>query len=456
MPGMVVQAPARSPSLLELAPEDPENGWVWVVCISVPLLATGLNHRSASIDLRERAAFAPELLPAALEDLVAQPSIEEGLIVSTCNRTEIYTVGGHPEQLSQWLERQRQLPASELAVHSYSKTGSAAAQHALRVACGLDSLVLGEPQILGQMKVSWQAAREQGTLGPVLERLFQHAFGTAKLVRSATALGAGQVSVAAVAARIAEEIFGSLEGMDVLLIGAGETAELMARYIHGLGKPRLTICNRNTNRAQALAERFSAAACPLPALPQFLASADVVVGCVTADRPLLDAAALRTAFQRRRRKPVLFLDLGVPRNFHPEIAKDEDVFLYGVDDLQSRVEAGAAGREAAAADAERIVDNRTEEFAHWLLSRELDLGLTQVEQAWSESLAPLSQKALSRLAAGDAPEEVLRRLQYNVLQRLLHAPRRHVRELPAEQRARAVSALQRALNLGDTPPPDAD
>lgn len=420
----------------------------------MPLLATGLNHRSAHIDLREQAAFQQDTLPAALDDLLSQPNVQEGLIVSTCNRTEIYTFGGAPEQIHDWVARQRGLALADLRQHSYVKLDTDAAEHALRVACGLDSLVLGEPQILGQMKQAWQHARRGGALGPVLERLFQHAFGTAKVVRHATALGAGQVSVAACAARIASEIFGSLRGRDVLIIGAGETAELMARYLADNGRPRMTIANRTQPRAQALAQEFNGASCGLDALPQFVGVADVIVGCAALDQPILDAQRLRAAIGRRKRKPVLMLDLGVPRNFAEDVASSEDVFLYGVDDLQSRVDVGAAGRAAAAEEASRIVTARSEEFSSWLQSRELDLGLTTLEQRWQNELAVLQTRALARLQAGDDPQAVLERMQHAAIRRLLHAPRRHVRELPQELRGRAVNQLQSMFDLPPVDPTD--
>lgn len=447
---MLVQARGS----LEPDRANPDNRKVLATQEPVPIIATGLNHRSAGIDLRERAAFAPELLPAALSDLRAQPAVEEGLIVSTCNRTEIYTVGGDPAQLQDWIARQRDLPREAINRHSYVKTDAAAASHALRVACGLDSLVLGEPQILGQMKSAWQLARERGALGPVLERLFQHAFGTAKVVRHATALGAGQVSVASCAARIASEIFGTLAGKDVLILGAGETAALMARYLGDMGEPRLTIANRRLERAQHLARTFDAAACPLEAFPRFLASADVVVGALTTEQPLVTPALLRQAFAGRRRKPVLMLDLGVPRNFDADVARDEDVFLYGVDDLQSRVERGAAQRASAADAAERIVSARTAEFTRWLQGREIDLGLAGLEQQWHGDLADLRERALARLDAGADPRAVLDRLQYNAIRRLLHSPRRHLRGLPEAERAAAVRALARAFAADDNAPDD--
>ncbi len=415
----------------------------------MPLIATGLNHRSADVELRERVSFAPDVLPDALSDLVALPQVEEGLIVSTCNRTDIYTVGGQPADIREWVARTRRVTTQDFAQHCYIKEGEAAAHHALRVACGLDSMVLGETQILGQMKDAWHMAQSGGVLGPVLERLFQHAFGTAKVVRHSTALGAGQVSVASSAARIAGEIFGSLKNLNVLILGAGDTAELMVRYLLGLGQPRITIANRSLDRAQKLAQEYDAAACSLDALPQFLGAADIVVGCVTIDHPIITRQHLKTAFATRKRKPVLMLDLGVPRNFATDVAKDQDVFLYGVDDLQSRVDAGTAGREAAAVEAERIVDARTREFALWLSSRQLDLGLSRLEAAWREDLSTLNQRALARLQAGDDPAEVLQRLQNSTLQRLLHQPRRHIREIPAEQRGRAVQSIQRAFQLDD-------
>ncbi len=421
----------------------------------MPLIATGLNHRSADVELRERVSFSPDALPEALSELVTLPRVEEGLIVSTCNRTDIYTVGGQPEEIREWVARTRRVAARDFAAHSYVKEGDAAAHHALRVACGLDSMVLGETQILGQMKDAWQLARKGGVLGPVLERLFQHAFGTAKVVRHSTALGAGQVSVASSAARIAGEIFGSLKNLNVLVLGAGDTAELMVRYLLGLGQPRITIANRSLDRAQQLARQYDAAACSLDAVHQFVGAADVIVGCITIDRPFLSRRELKAATGSRKRKPVLMLDLGVPRNFATDVAEDPDVFLYGVDDLQSRVDAGTAGREAAATEAERIVDARTREFAQWLSSRQLDLGLSSLELSWREHLNDLNQRALARLQAGDDPADVLQRLQNNTLQRLLHEPRRHIREMPAEQRGRAVQSIQRVFRLDDnddTPP----
>src|SRR5687768_162349 len=320
------------------------------------LLVLGINHQTAPVSLRERVAFDAQALPRALEALGALPQVHEVALLSTCNRTELYAFADDDGRaLADWLATHPD-DAGDLRAYLYTQHDADAVRHLFRVSTGLDSLVLGEPQILGQVKEAWVAARGAGTLGGQLDRLFQHAFATAKRARTDTRIGANPVSVASTAVRLAQDSFARLEDSTVLLIGAGETIELAARHLVQARTRRLLIANRTLAHAQDLATRHGGYALSLTDLDRHLAEADVVISATAAREPILHRAQVAAALTARRHRPMLLLDLAVPRDIAADVAELKDVFLYTVDDLERAIEDNRRSRREAAGEAESIVD----------------------------------------------------------------------------------------------------
>jgi len=320
------------------------------------LIALGINHQTAPVTLRERVAFDEHALPEVLTGLKTRPEVHEVALLSTCNRTELYAVcADDGRALAHWLSTQPD-GRQDLTAYLYQHQQDAAARHLFRVATGLDSLVLGEPQILGQVKQAWALARSAGTLGHRLDRLFQHAFITAKRARSQTRIGANPVSVASMAVRLSEESFARPSDSSVLLIGAGETIELTARHLVRARVKRLMIANRTLQHAQELASRYAAIALPLDAIDNHLHQADTIFSATASREPVLTAAQLRHALSLRKHRPMLLMDLAVPRDIDPAIGTLQDAYLYTVDDLERLVEHNRQERLDAAADADAIID----------------------------------------------------------------------------------------------------
>lgn len=392
------------------------------------LLAIGINHQTAPIALREQVAFAESTVPAALAQLRALPGVREVVLLSTCNRTELYAaVEGDGDALADWLATQPE-GRGDLHAYLYRHRDEAAVRHLFRVASGLDSLVLGEPQILGQVKHAWALAREAGTLGGELDRLFQHAFVTAKRARTETRIGNSPVSVASLAVRLAQESFARPEDSVVLLIGAGETIELAARHLTQAKVKRLLVANRTYVHAQELASRHGAVALPLDELDRHLFLADVVFSATASRDPVLTRAQIAAAMAARRHRPMLLMDLAVPRDIEPEVATVEDVFLYTIDDLQRLVERNRRDRHEAAADAEAIVDLQVARYAQALAAGARNEPLKRLRAHGEAVRAELLAKAKQQLATGQDPGSVLEHLAHALTNRLLHAPTAALRE----------------------------
>jgi glutamyl-tRNA reductase len=411
----------------------------------MPLYALGLNHHSAPLAVRERLAFDPAGLSAALPELRCALGAEAA-ILSTCNRTELYLAGDRPERAAQWLAGNRRVGTRDLAPYLYALPEDQAVRHAFRVACGLDSMVLGETQILGQMKQAARAAETAGTLGSVLHKLFQRSFAVAKEVRSSTALGAGSVSMAAAAVRLAQRLFPSLRGERVLLVGAGEMIELCAAHFAAQSPAGITVANRTLERADTLAARHGGVAVELKALPELLHRHDIVITCTASSLPILGKGLIESALRARRRKPMFMVDLAVPRDVEPEAAELADVFLYSVDDLQEIVAEGRVGRRGSVAQAEAIVDAQVGQFMQWMearvsapLVRELR---EQADAARRETLA----RALRRLERGEAPAAVLESMSHGLTNRLMHSPTRALND--ARDPAGLGAAVRRLFRLG--------
>lgn len=393
------------------------------------LLTLGLNHTTAPLSLREKVAFPGDALRDAVADLRGQlrAMLPEAAILSTCNRTEIYCATPDPldarTQIARWMaERNRIGAPSQLLEHLYSRPNDQAVRHAFRVASGLDSMVLGEPQILGQMKDAARVAQEADALGTHLHQLFQRTFAVAKEVRSQTEIGAHSVSMAAAAVRLAQRIFEDIRDTSVLFIGAGEMIELAATHFAAQHPRRVAVANRTAERAQKLAQRFGGESLKLADLPDSLAEYDIVVSCTASSLPIVGLGMVERALKARRHRPIFMIDLAVPRDIEPEVSRLDDVFLYTVDDLGKLVQAGIENRQAAVEQAEAIIENRVDAFMHWLSSRQA-VPVIRSLHARGEALKRAElERARKLLARGDDPQAVLEALANGLAAKFLHGP----------------------------------
>ena len=333
----------------------------------MPLFALGLNHKTAPVDVRERLAFSPDALPQALDALSRTAGVDEAVILSTCNRTELYVQGeaARSAPVMAWLSRFRTLDDARLRPYLYEHRDEAMVRHVLRVASGLDSMVLGEPQILGQIKDAYRQAHAAGVLGAHLQKLLQHSFSVAKQVRTNTAVGAGPVSVAFAAVRLSQQIFGSLDDQTALLVGAGETIELAARHLHEHGLERMVVANRSVERARDLATRFRGYAIGLDEISAHLAEADIVIASTAGAEPLITRAMAEQAVRRRKHAPIFMVDLAVPRDIEAAVGAMDDIYLYTVDDLAQVVQEGQNARREAAGAAGEIIDVQAARYMDW-------------------------------------------------------------------------------------------
>ncbi|HEY0975085.1 MAG TPA: glutamyl-tRNA reductase [Solimonas sp.] len=413
------------------------------------LVTLGLSHHLAPVEARERMAFTEPDLPAALTRLRALPGVAEAAILSTCNRTEIMTVTSLEEEarLIEWWRRERQAPEGMIERYLYTHRDLGSVSHSLRVASGLDSMVLGEPQILGQMKQSYAVATEAQSLGPVLARLFQHAFSVAKLVRSQTEIGAHPVSVAYAALQMARRIFADLKQQTAVLIGAGEMMQLMARHLQQHGVGRIVVANRSLERAEKLAREVHGYAISLNDLPGYLADADLIVSSTAARGFVLERPTMERAVRARRRKPVFMIDLAVPRDIDPRIAELEDIYLYTVDDLRAVVGENLKLRAEAAKQAEALVETQAREFARWLESRDAGSTILALRARARASRDEVLDKARRKLAAGEPVDEVLGFVADTLSNKILHGPSQALRRADAVEQALLLNAARKLFEL---------
>ncbi len=420
------------------------------------LLALGLNHQSAPLALRERVAFLPDEVRGAIARLHERfaladaGALGEAAIVSTCNRTELYCAVDHPEKaglaLAEFVADEKGIVATDLARASYTHPKGDAVRHAFRVASGLDSMVLGEPQILGQMKQAERLAREAGSLGLLLNHLFQSTFAVAKEVRSSTEIGVHSVSMAAAAAKLAEQVFGVLEDCHLLFVGAGEMIELAATHFAARRPKSITVANRTVERAQTLATRLHGRALALSELPDALSRFDVVVSCTASSLPIIGLGMVERAVRARRHRPIVVVDLAVPRDVEPEVARLDDVFVYTIDDLGRMVQDGQESRQAAVAQAEAIIETRVRDFESWLSARATVPIIRDLRQRAEDMRQREIDRALRQLARGDAPDAVLERLSQALTNKFLHAPISVLNDAaaaPDEERLRQIELVSR-------------
>ena len=411
------------------------------------LFAFGMNHHTAPLAVREQVTFHAENLEAALRDLVARESVREAAIISTCNRTEVYCSTHEPIRAIDWLARFHHLKAPVLEPFLYTLPRERAVAHAFRVASGLDSMVIGEPQILGQMKDAVKSAELAGTLGTVLHKLFQSTFSVAKAVRTQTDIGASSVSMAAAAIKVAERIYPSIAGQKILFVGAGEMIELCSTHFAAKQPREMTFANRSIERGEQLASRFQGRAITLNDLPEQLPLHDIVVTCTASTLPILGKGMIERALKVRRHRPILMIDLAVPRDVEAEVAELDDVFLYSVDDLGKIVQEGLDTRHAAVAQAEAIINANVHTFMHWLENRELVPTIRALRDQVERMRRHELERAARMLAKGDDPEKVLEQLSHSLTNKFLHAPTHALNSAQAKDRDILVAALTRLYEI---------
>lgn len=417
----------------------------------MPLFALGLNHSTAPVSVRERVAFRVDTLGAALRDLLTQPQVKEAAILSTCNRTEVYFNGADAKPVMHWLEGFHHVPAASLAPHVYTLPQDRAVSHAFRVASGLDSMVLGEPQILGQMKQAVKSAEAAGSLGLVLNRLFQRTFAVAKDVRTQTDIGSASISMAAAAIKLAERIFPSIAEQRVLLIGAGEMIDLCATHLSARRPKSMTVANRTLERGAQLASRVQGNAITLNELPERLAQFDIIVTSTASSLPILGKGILERAIKARRHAPMFIVDLAVPRDVEPEVAELDDVFLYSVDDLANIVKDNLQIRVEAVREAEAMIAAQAESFLRWLEGRAVVPTITALHGYHDALRVAELEKARRLLANGTPAEQVLDQLARGLTNKFLHEPTQALNQAGEAERAELLALFQRVYHLRDEP-----
>ncbi len=411
------------------------------------LFAVGVNHTTAPLEVREKVSFPVEGMEEVLRDLVDHHAAREAAIVSTCNRTEIYCNADDPRATVAWLADYRKLSNAEIEPYIYQLPREKAVKHAFRVASGLDSMVLGEPQILGQLKQAVRSAEHAGTLGVLLHKLFQRTFRVAKEVRSSTDIGANSVSMAAASVRLALRIFPTIADQAVLFIGAGEMIDLCAAHFAAQRPRRVTVANRTVERAELLATRLNGRAITLNDLTDELALHDIVVTCTASPLPLLGKGLVERALKSRKRRPIFMVDLAVPRDVEPEVGELDDVFLYTVDDLAEIVRDGLDARQGAVAQAEAIIDTNVTGFMQWMESREMVPTIRALRDQAERNRRHEVERALKALARGEDPTQVVEALSRGLTNKLLHAPSHALSHVAGQDKDHLADLINRLYQI---------
>lgn len=413
------------------------------------IITLGINHKTAPLEIREKVSFGPEIIVGALRTLLERPGVEESVILSTCNRTEIYAIfsNSDPGEIARWMSDFHGVAPETIAPYLYSRHGADAVRHILRVACGMDSMVIGEPQILGQVKRAYQIAVEAAATGKQLGRLFQRSFTVAKQVRTDTAIGKSPVSVAFAAVSLARQIFSELSAQTALLIGAGETIELAARHLHQQEIGRIIVANRTLERAHGLANQFDGYAIALTEIPVHLSEVDIVISSTASPLPILGKGTVESALKKRRHQPMFMVDIAVPRDIEVEVANLKDVYLYTVDDLREVIEENIRSRAEAAEQAQEIIDLHTDEFMAWL--RSLDaVGMIQDYRRQAEEIRDqVLQRAVKQLQNGKSADQVLHFLAHTLTNKLLHTPSTQIREAGSRGQVELLQAADRLFKI---------
>lgn len=418
----------------------------------MPLLTIGISHRTAPIEIREKVAFTRWEISDRVRELSALPGVEEVIILGTCNRTEVYCLSSETgkELLLDWIHQVNNLEPGELNDHFYSFEGEEAARHLVRVASGLDSLVLGETQILGQLKEAWQLAHDAGSMGKVLDRLFQHTFAAAKAIRTNSGISEHPVSVAYTAVVLARQIFSELQSRTVVLVGAGEMIQLCGRHLREQGIANLLIVNRSLEKAQELATEFDATAMTLDQLAEALPLADILISSTASPEPVIRKEDVRIALKKRRHRPMFMVDIAVPRDIETQVADLKDVYLYTIDDLQQVVDENMLQRSKAAESAVSDVDAAVTDFMRWLYGLRAARSLKRLRQQSHDHEQDLTERALKRLRAGHDPEEVVKQLASTLTNRILHMPSKRLREAAESKDYEILKAADRIFKTDES------
>ena len=415
------------------------------------LLAFGINHHTAPVDIREKAAFAPEKLADALHDVTRHGEAVEAAILSTCNRTELYC-GLEPandKRIVDWFCDYHQLSRQAIRPYLYQHPDQAAVKHIFRVAAGLDSMVLGEPQILGQMKEAFAAAHKAGATGKILNRLFQQTFAVAKQVRTDTAIGVNPVSVASATVRLAKQIFDKLSAQTALLIGAGDTIELCARHLKEQGIGHLIVANRTIERARLLADRYQAEAISLIEMPARLSDADIVISSTASQLPILGKGAVERALKKRKHRPMFMVDIAVPRDVEAEVGELNDVYLYTVDDLKDLVQENLQSRQEAAREAEKIIDTKVVDFMRWVKSLDAVPTIRALRETAHAMREAEIRHARKKLARGEDPQKVIEQLARSLTNKFTHAPTDALKQADHDGNDSLLEAARLLFKLND-------
>ncbi len=414
----------------------------------MPLHILGLNHNTAPVEIREQVVYSGEHIARALAALVRLQGIDEAVILSTCNRTEFYLESDDSglAAMVTWLKRDQSL-SQDAEAALFTLDNEEAIRHLFRVACGLDSMVLGEPQILGQLKDAFRQAEHSATVGSQLHRLFRHTFSVAKKVRTDTEIGASPVSVAYAAVNLANQFFAGFSNHTALLIGAGMTIELVARHLYSKGIGRMFVANRDFGRAQNIASQFDGFALPLSEIEGTLPEADILISSTASTEPIITAEQMQAAVRARKRRPVLAVDIAVPRDLEAGIDKLDDVYLYTIDDLDKIIVEGQSDREAAAVDANRILDDETQRYLSIERSKEVAPVITALRDHGDALRKEVLQQARRRLAKGADQDEVLEFVTSSLLKKILHNPSVRLREAGEQSDQAFIEAIRELFGL---------
>lgn len=424
----------------------------------MPVSIFGINHKTAPVEIREKVAFSPENIGDSLNRILDQVGLEEVAIISTCNRMEVvYRVGNGKNEdssteqflskITQWLAQEHQMTDDKISDYAYNYSGEDAVNHIMRVACGLDSMVLGEPQILGQVKDAFGYAKTAGTLGLVLNRLFQQTFSLAKQVRTDTQIGESAVSVAYAAVTLAKRIFADFAPVKTLFIGAGETIELAARHLSRQGVVQMSVANRTVERAQVLADEFDATAYGLSSLPELVASADIIISSTASPVPIIGKGLMEKAIKQRRHRPVFMVDLAVPRDIEPEVSELNDVYLYTVDDMQDVIKENIKVREEAAIEAQEIIRLHGQKYFNWLQSLSSVSLMKDFRTQFDDIKNIELERSLSKLNGNDDAQQVLKEFANRLTQKFMHSPSKMIRQAGESNEQKVLEILAEAFEL---------
>lgn len=411
------------------------------------LIALGINHKTAPLHIREKTAFTAENTGTALQELLRSNAVNEAVILSTCHRTELYSHAQDVTQLAQWLADHQLMEEQALTPYLYCYQDEQAVRHIMRVACGLDSMVLGEPQILGQMKAAVAMAKQHGALGGHLDRLFQAIFAAGKQIRTETNIGTNSVSIAYAALSLAKRIFADVTRATVLLLGAGETIELVATHFHGHDVRRLIIANRTYEKAALLAKQFNAQAIALSDMNAYLSQADIVIAATASQLPILGKGAVESALKARKHRPMLMFDLAMPRNIETELTSLEDVYLYHLDDLQMIIAENMKSRATAAEQAEAMIAIKAAHFMRELSALQYNDVIRNYRDHIEKIAAQELMENLQLLRQGKNPEDLLKSFAHSLVQKILHQPTLHLRNAAYEGDVELLLLAKRLLNI---------